>query len=138
MTLTASSTSYTRAKVAPPLPGWHSIRRCGGHTPSTACPAHELVVGVDQSKDVGVLRLMTYDAVWYAAGKPRDDDQPISYQLLCDRQPFPPDALLRLDDVRAAIKDFLVNNRRRRPVGLAWTEWPETEPQRLARGPGRW
>ncbi len=100
-------------------------------------PDHELVVGVDRTEDVGSLRLTTPDAVWYAHGKPRDDNQPISYQLLWDRQGFPPDALIPLDDIRAALKDFLVNSGRRRPAGLHWIEWPAPEPDRIARKHGR-
>jgi Immunity protein Imm1 len=101
-------------------------------------PDHELIVGVNQAEDVGSLRLTTYDAVWYAQGKPPDDDQPVCYQLLYDRQEFPPDALLPLDDIRAAVKDFLVNSGRRRPINLSWIEWPRPEPHRLLHQRRQW
>ncbi len=101
-------------------------------------PDHELIVGVDPAEDVGSLRLTTYDTVWYAQGKPCDDDQPISYRLLCRRQDFPPDSLTALGDIRAAVKDFLINSGCRRPVDLHSTRWPAAEPPRLERGRGRW
>jgi hypothetical protein len=106
----------------------------------TGAPDHDLILGVDGTEELGSLRLTTSDAVWYAVGKPADDDQPVVYRLLGGRQAFPPDSLVPLDDIRAAVKDFLINSGCRRPVGLNWAEWPVAEPLRLARSqrPGSW
>jgi Immunity protein Imm1 len=100
---------------------------------STGTPDHDLIIGVDGTEELGSLRLTMPDTIWYAVGKPADDDRWIVYRLLGGRQAFPPDSLIPLDDIRAAVKDFLINSGCRRPAGLAWAEWPPAEPLRLAR-----
>jgi hypothetical protein len=97
-------------------------------------PDHDLILGVDGSEELGSLRLTMPDAVWCAQGNPQDDDAWVVYRLLGGRQLFPPDSLIPLDDIRAGVKDFLVNSGCRRPVGLTWTEWSGVAFHRIARG----
>ena len=87
-------------------------------------PGPQLLVGVNRRDLVGCVRLTLF-GFWYAQSTPAPGDTECTYYLLGDRQAFPADAVISLDEVTLAIEDFLVNSGRRRPPCLAWTVWPD-------------
>src|SRR5205814_232313 len=73
---------------------------------------------------VGSIGYLTPDGAWYVSGRSRDDGGPITYPFGQGRLEFPVDALVPLQLIGIAVKDFLATSGRRRPPDLAWRRWP--------------
>ena len=84
-------------------------------------PDHELMIGVDGQRGVGLLALMNPDVGnIYSQGEPggRDTDD-LAYFLAGHRMEYPGETEISLDLVRAAVKEFMISGGRM-PECVRW------------------
>jgi hypothetical protein len=80
-------------------------------------PDHELLAGVDRSRQVGVLAFMD-DGNWVSLGKPTEQEE-IAYYLARHWTGFPGNSEIPVELVRQAVKEFLVSGGQR-PMCVEW------------------
>lgn len=103
-------------RVEPPAPG----------------DQRRMLVGVNANELTGSVALLTDDEStgdptvrrWYGAGKAYLDGGRVAYPWMGQARWFPPDCRLSLDEISAAVKDWLVTAGRRRPAAITWQPWP--------------
>lgn len=90
-------------------------------------PDHELRVAVNAETKVGGLRYTgtdgTNDGTWYAAGAQSERDE-VWYCYMGHDEDFPQDSEVGIEQVRAAVKEFLLSGGTR-PESLEWTSTSE-------------
>lgn len=93
-------------------------------------PDHNFRIGVDPDRKLGGMKFAGSvegtTGVWYAAGQPAQHDE-VFYEYVGHPEDFPLDSELSLDQVRAAIKEFLRSGGER-PASIEWQTWPECMP----------
>jgi hypothetical protein len=90
-------------------------------------PDHELRVAFNSEAGVGGLRYAGRHedraGVWYASGKTSERDEVFYYYMGHD-EGWPQDSEVPIEDVRAAVKEFL-ESVGGRPATAEWKAWPE-------------
>ncbi|MEV6417349.1 Imm1 family immunity protein [Kribbella sp. NPDC051718] len=95
-----------------------------GRLNSAGVPDHELLIGIDNAGGIlGGLRYMSASGTYYGAGQPADHDELVYYYAGQDRE-FPVDSQLPVDEIRAAVKEFLSGGGEP-PPSVEWKPWPE-------------
>lgn len=80
-------------------------------------PDHEFMAGVDPDRNVGVLAFAA-DGDWLSNG-PSDDYSVVRYNFMGHDRAYPHSAEISIDQVRKAIKEFLVSGGQR-PRCVDW------------------
>lgn len=81
-------------------------------------PAHELVVGVDQTTALGAVRYAGDDGEWFSKGE-RVNPNGVRHLYFGTAHEFPADSEVPLDLVRQALRELLANEGSR-PESLSW------------------
>jgi hypothetical protein len=93
----------------------HSLQR--SRLPS-GFPDHELLVGAEGNRQVGVLEFMDSDGNMVTLGTSEGRDE-VSYSFNAQAMEFPGNSEIPVDLVRRAVKEFLVSGGQR-PTCVQW------------------
>lgn len=82
-------------------------------------PTVEFLVGIGGDVPLGVLRVADADGLWISKNPNGAlDGEPVGYHYMGVGEPFPPDAELPLDEVRAAVLEYVRTGKR--PMSVQW------------------
>lgn len=110
------------ALVAEPWENSVAALYVDGRLNEAGVPDHELLVAVDfDNKSMGALRYMGGGGTYFSQGSSSEDGSVLYYYMGSDRE-FPRDAVLPIEEVRAAVKAFLAGGGAR-PESVEWRAW---------------
>jgi Immunity protein Imm1 len=89
-------------------------------------PDHELRVAIFAEANVGGIRYAGDDGAspgtWYVPGRKSQRDE-VFYLYMTHDESWPRNSEVSIDDVRAAVKEFVANGGDR-PASFEWVAWP--------------
>ncbi|MGW0804744.1 Imm1 family immunity protein [Nonomuraea sp. NPDC002799] len=104
--------------TGPPLQNLAQIHSLERQRMPSGYPDHELLVGADGDRQVGILAFLDADGNVVTAGSPEFHDQPI-YYIQGHPTEFPVHSEISIDLVRQAFKEFLLSGGQR-PTCVQW------------------